>query len=363
MKININDYQYSPTNSVGNTLKKPLFNLVSNIAISISTQTKPWESPIPRIAKIALHCLIAVILIIPAGMAYLLGKTISCFGRTKINSQTLSLSPPEMKIPEDLAAKNIDIALLSEKYNSLALAGFTDTQRDSLERLCRWTKQENNSAYPNNEFKRTLFYSQLSIFLKGIVEKLSSGEISKDKEKDILMELAEASTRCYPTWIETAHKLYAEINGQEEDAKVKLLRLIQDYKESILIEFVQSEVDTQWHALNFVRNIVGNDLGLNTHLNEFDPYASNQDAAFGKSLTKWLFLQKYEDTNRLIASLHTKINAESYDGSYYDFLVKLVSEKGIENPSDYVANHFYNEDYQLKSEAINFMLKSIDILN
>jgi hypothetical protein len=120
--------------------------------------------------------------------------------------------------------------------------------------------------------------------------------------------------------------------------------LIQEYKESIILEFCQTEADAQWHTLNFVRNILGRELGLNTMLNAHDPYAGNQDAVFGKSLTKWLFLQRYENVNRLVSGIQSTINAQPYDVSYYDHLVKVVTDEGIENPGEYVADQLYTED-------------------
>ncbi|MBX9744512.1 MAG: DUF1548 domain-containing protein, partial [Chlamydiales bacterium] len=236
------------------------------------------------------------------------------------------------------------------------------SKKDCLQRLCEWTATENVNLYPDDPGKRKLFCKQLTIFLRGIIKKIESGDVSKDKERDILMELAEASTRCYPTWLEVSAKLFAEVNGQVETVEVKLLRFIQEYKESIILEFCQKEVDAQWHALNYVRNILGDELGLNTTLNAHDPYAAHDDAIFGKGLTKWLFLQRYENVNRLISSVQVMINSQNYDPSYHEFLLNTVRQQGIESPEDYVANHFYSEDYKLNEAGANLMLRSIGIV-
>lgn len=365
MNVNLSNYSYSYANAISSSLKQPLFKLVSNIAIASSG--KPWESEAWRIAKVAFHCLVAVIFVIPAGLAWLAGKSISYFSKTQIDHEGLFLAPPQIQVPQELKSDQlIDVRILSNKFNELNLSDERSSSQTSkqecLQRLCEWTATENINLHPDNSETRKLFCKQLSIFLKGIIKKIESGEVSKDKEKDILMELAEASTRCYPTWLEVSGKLFAEVNGQAETVEIKLLRFIQEYKESVILEFCQKEVDAQWHALNYVRNILGQELGLNTALNAYDLYAAQNDATFGKGLTKWLFLQRYENVNRLISSVQIMINSQNHDSSYYDFLVNAVRQQGIQNPEDYVANHFYNEDYKLNEAGTNLMLRSIGIV-
>lgn len=365
MDVNLNNYGYSYANAIGSALKQPLFKLASNIAIA--SIGKPWEKQTSQITKVALHCLVAGVFIIPAGLAWLIGKSITHFSKTQLNHEGLFLAPPQIQVPKELESdQRIDISILSNKFNQL---NFVDkrfssqtSKQDSLRRLCDWIATENTNLYRDDPAKRKLFCKQLSIFLKGIIKKIESGEISKDKEGDILMELAEASTRCYPTWLEVSAKLYAEVHGQAETVEVKLLRFIQEYKESITLEFCQKEVDAQWHALNYVRNILGHELGLNTALNTHDPYAMQNDPVFGKNLTKWLFLQRYENINRLISSIQTIINSQNYDVSYYDFLVNAVKQQKIKNVEDYVADHFYNENYKLNELGVNLMLRSIGIV-
>ena len=363
--VNLNNYCYSSANEMGSFLKIPLFKLVSNIAIASSG--KLWESEVSRIVKIAIHSLVALLFILPAGLSWFIGKSISHFSATQIDHEGLFLAPPPIQIPQESESDQlVDVKTISEKFNQLNIPNKKpsdkSSKQDCLHRLCVWTTTENVNIYPDDPTKRKLFCKELSILLKGIVKKLESGEVSNDKENDILMELAEASTRCYPTWLEVAAKLLGEINGQAENFETKILRFVQDYKESITLEFSQKEVDAQWHALNYVRNILGLELGLNTTLNALDPYAGHEDAIFGKSLTKWLFLQRYENVNRLISSIQTIINSKNYDPSYHDFLLNIVKQWGIQNPEDYVAEHFYSEDFKLNELGVNLMLRSIGVI-
>lgn len=363
--MNLNNYGYSYPNLIGNNLKQPLFKLISNIATSV--RGKPWESVAKRIVKLAFHCLVATIFIVPAALAWLLGKSINYFSKTKIDAEGLSLAPPPIQVPQAVAGDNlINIQDISDKFSQLHPIGQKSpdqiSKETSLRRLCDWTATQNDLIYPDDVRKRQSFCNQLSILLKGIIKKLDSGEIDKNKEESILKDLAEASGVCYPTWLEVATKLYGEVNGQVETVEVKLLRLIQEYKEAITLEFCQNEANAQWHALNYVRNILGTELGLNTMLNAYDPFAAQKDLIFGKALTKWIFLQRYENVNRLISSIQGMINSKPYDASYHDFLVEIVTERGIANPIDYVAEHFYDENYKIKETGINLMLRSVGVL-
>lgn len=356
--MNLNDYNYSYANAIGNTLQQPLVKLVCNIAIATVDL---------RIAKLAFHCLIAAAFVIPAGLSWLLGKSISYFSKTQIDHEGLYLVPSPIQIPEEVESdRSINIMVLSEKYNELNIAdnrlkGQT-SKKDSFHRMCHMIANEDQGIYRDNPTKRKLFCKQLSSSLKGIIKKINAGEVTKDKERSILMELAEVSTRCYPTWLEAGARLHAEVHGQAETVEIKLLRLIQNYKEFIILEFCQKDANAQWHALNYVRNIVGHELGLNTTLSAHDPYAPNSDLTFGVGLTKWLFLQKYENVNRLISGVQTMINSQEYDASYYKFLQKMIRDKNIDNPALYVTNHFYSEDYKLNEAGANLMLRSIGIL-
>lgn len=359
MNININNCGYSYANAVGSTLKAPTFKLISNAAIALSGN--PYDNIIIRVIKVAFHLIVAIIFIIPAGILWFAGKTITCFSKTQIDHEGLSLIPPKIIVPkESNINKSIDIKILLVKFK--AAHPKQSNKYNSLSALCEKVVNRNASIYPNEKNKRDMFYQQLSMFLRGILQKIDSSDISKDRANDILMELAEASTVCYPTWLEVTGKIYAEVNGQVETAKVKILRLVQEYKESIILEFCQNEADYQWHALNFVRNILGVELGLNTSFNGFDEYVNNNDIAFGANLVKWLFMQRYENVNRLVDCVQTMINSKSYDASYYDFMVDVVRQQGIQNPKDYVAGHFYSVEGKLNAVGSNFMLKACGVL-
>ncbi len=315
-----------------------------------------------KVAKIALQCFIAAVCVLPAGILWLIGRGICCLSNAQINYAKLSSSPKPIQVVAGATDYNINLMVLYTKYVALGIKENLEpgktSKEDCLRLLCNKIQTAHQDIYPDNANKRFMFCQQVSLYLKAILQKMRSGDIDNDKEEQILKELAEASTRCYPTWLQTAYSLYADVHNQEETVPDKLLRAIQEYKESLTLEFVQNELGLQWHALNFVRNILGAELGFDTELNELDPYGGQQDNIFGKALTKWLFLQKYTDVNRLVEAIRTKINAKPFDSSYYDYLVEKVesSQQGD------IQEIFYDENYQLTYEGVSFMLHSMKIL-
>lgn len=365
MNINLDDYSYSYANAVGNSLQQPLFKIVCNIAISASP--KPWENQAWVVAKIAFHCFVGALCVIPFGLAWLAGKSISYLSKTQIDYDSLYLAPTKIEIPaEDSANASIDILTLSSMFSDLEIPNdrgeAQSSKQESLNRLCNYIIQENATIYEDNPQKRRLFCQQVSICLKGIIIKINSGKVSDDRKRVILLELAEASTRCFPTWLQVSQKFYDELYGKTQTVELKLLRLVQDYKELLILEFSQGEVGAQWHALSYIRKILGKDLGLNTDLGETDPYVQNQDPVFGKTLSKWMFLQMYENVNQLISAIQNIINSSEYDSAYYDFLVQTIRQRGVTNPEDYVVDHFFNDEYKINAKGVNLMLKCIGVL-
>lgn len=375
MKINLNQCNYSHANAIGSTLKTPLFLLTRNIAIA--AMHKPWETRAQVISRTALHALIALALIVPAFLAWTVGRIITYFSATQINHKMLHLAPPPISIPEESETDNsIDITVLKDRFAQLFPQ--ETSKLASLNRLCEWINFQSEQIYEYDPAKRELFCKEVSLFLKGIIKKMNDGSVPNDKIKDILMELAKASMVCYPTWLNMAAKLYNEIHGRDT-AVENVLRMVQEYKEALILEFVQQEADVQWHSLNFVRNIVGDDLGLNTSLNKFDPYSSDKDPVFGKSLTKFLFLQRYENANRMVTAIKEVINSQAFDMRLYDLLIERVEKNGfekiidhknkmnsVETAADFVVTQFYEEtsdgNRRINEKGVNFILKSIEVL-
>jgi len=230
-------------------------------------------------------------------------------------------------------------------------------------RMCEAAIQAPPYIYQDAQHMRELFVTQLAHNLQGSFSQIQSVECSTEQKETILMELAEASKRCYPTWLEMSRKMLAYSHGKTETVAVKVLRMVQEYKEQIILDFCQNELDMDWHGVNIVRQSLGIDLGLSTDTAELDPYAVTGDGSiFGPVLIKWLFLQRYQDVNQLVAYIQAGINAQPYDSAYHDYLLTEVKQMPIKEPEDYVAGHFYDEDYKLQFEAVALMLRNVGVL-
>lgn len=358
MSIRLSNYDYSYANMLGSNFKLPLYKIISTTALTFASDS-PNKSKTCRIAKIATTCFTAILLILPASFAWLIGKSISHLSSSQVNHDRLSLAPPPIAIPQEGEnAHSINLNILSQKYNKLF-----QNEDNNLAILCDWTTNESCSIYRDNIAKRELFCKELSMFLRHLIKKMESGQLAPDKEKTILLELGKASTKCYPTWLEVAKKLFLEVNGQAETAEIKILRLIQEYKEASTLEFCQSQVDVQWHALSYVRNLLGKELGLDTTSSKLDPHGEGKSITFGKGLTKWIFLQKYENANRLVSAVQNMINMREFDQAYHAFLVEKVKARGMDHKSaaTYVTENFF-DDIEINFRGVNFILKEIGIL-
>lgn len=363
-----NTYGCSYASSIGNACRQPLFYLIIQASTELSRPLLPKEILIVKIGKIAIKLFALILFVIPAGVLSLTGKCITLFAKTQIDHKNLHLTPPSIPIPqEEEIDKTIDINQLAEEYKKMMIDEENDHKVKSLFNLCKEIiKNLSNDSiaagstiYPDDPSKRKYFCTQMTLYLKGILKK--DNELSPDQKKILLSKLADASTVCYPTWFETTKKIYDELFWKNGSVEVKLLNMVQEYKENMILE-VSQNVDYEWHALNFVRNVAGKELGLNTSTNEMDPYATDDDFVFGKKLCKWIFLEKYENVNKLITAIYNRIDIEPYDQSYHDFLLKIIESQGIKDPTDYIAEHFFSEDYKLNQAGVNCMLRGIGIL-
>ena len=108
--------------------------------------------------------------------------------------------------------------------------------------------------------------------------------------------------------------------------------------------------------------MVGDELGLNKRT-ELDVYAGHDDPVFSKNVVRRIFLELYEDTNRLITAVQTMINSQPYNRAYHDYVLEIVKDQNIPKPEDYVSEHFFNpENGHILFPGVNLMLRNIGVL-
>lgn len=353
--MKLDNYNFSYANHVGNVLKRPLAELVVGVALALAP--KPHEKIAERVAKIFFRVILAIILVIPAGMAWLLGKAIILCSKTQIDHDQLALTPPPIQLPD---VTNLMHDRLLEKFN-VYFPGI-EKNRQEIEHISNSISNWRPDPDSANFNKHELLNREMKIFLTQIIKKMDAYEVSDDEARTFLTKLADLSTRCPETWHEVIAQFYAQIYDGWKSAIEKLLKMVQDYKEGIILEFGQLKAGTEWHVINFVRNQIGDEVGLNTKLGENDQWASGDDPIFGKSLTKWIFMQTFEDANRMVQAITTAINQGKYDPVFQDLILETIKAKGMEKAEDLVAEHFFTEDYKIKECGVNLMLKEIRIL-
>lgn len=345
----MHNYSYSYANQIGVQLTNPLFKLALKTVDQLSQLNNPHPEnldPLPsRIVKVASILFLDLLLLVPATIAYLGGKTLIALSSRKIDRNHLADAPAPLAIPNEEELRNISLTTSLVDLDS-SLWGFCSNIT------------ENNSTE----------YKQLELHLKFIVKKITTPSFDQNRKEMIIERIKLASQKCHPTWFQEAYAISQELVGANS-VENTLLLYVESYKENLILETSQNELNLQWHALNAVKKLIGAKIGLRPGSSEQDPFSDLPSSVWSGRLIKWFFMQKYQDTNRLVASIKTQIESEHYDPNIFDFLVNKVEEKkniSKEKSMNFVIENFYLEDedfnYHIKEEAICFMLKEIGIL-
>ncbi|MCL6756071.1 MAG: DUF4116 domain-containing protein, partial [Candidatus Rhabdochlamydia oedothoracis] len=272
-----------------------------------------------------------------------------------INLNGLHLAPPLLSCPKDVQCNLRDFLTEFDK-NIIDKSIYRDagnlqqlySQRDDLENLCNKVQNTSND----------LLFIQLSLLLKNIIYQWKTGKGLEKKDQN-LRALADAASKCTPTWLEVATRIYSELDGSGTP-EAELLTLVQKYKEETILQFTQVNA-RHWHSLNYIRKRYGTDLGLNTTLARHDMYTDN----FPSSLTKWQ-IKALWDACSLLESVHTALSTQEYSIPLYDFLKQITEKNHLAKDKDsivgYVSDNFYNEDYTLNLHAVHVMLIDIGVL-
>ncbi len=358
MKITDIKSETNHANIAGMALRRPLFE--SAILCGRLTLTTPYDTTAKVIACYAAAFFIALLSIVPCSILWFAGKGISLLGNPSINPEGLSLAPPATTAPPPRRPQNLNTLYTANE------ARIPIPKRETFRTPCQIIQRRNSHALlPTDHATRELFLNEITLYLTNILTRLQDPSTSPAKQAEALTLLADGFLVCYPTWIEQTKKAYRVLSGQEETGEILLLHHIQQDKDDLILQFAQGKFKTEWHALNYVRFLLANQLGL-SHDYQFDAYRGERDGIFGQGLCRWLFLQVYEDTNRLVTAIQTRINAAGYEGKYAVLLRDAVTQADctIEDLNEYVLENYYEEDMTtLNRKGTIALLSLIGILH
>lgn len=352
--MDINQYGFSRASELGQTLSAPLDRSISNIKSSLRDTFSFQLRAIIGVIQLVWYSVIGAITFIPYVPFWVAGRVISPFASSKINFRGLHYKPMEIDLNPVLDTSRVDLNYLKNCIGKENIGNV-----GSVIALARGGGGEPQKQY--------------AIFVKAIIKKMMEGNLTQDQKVTIVKRLAEATTHCFPTSVETAGKIYFELYGGD-DVDTKILRMVQDYKESIILEILEVDLNySQWHVLNHARAALGSELGLDKSLVEFDGntrywgYLSPGTVMFVRDM----FYQRYANVNHLVEAVQTRINMsppkEVY-AVYSEILKQIAKDNGLRNEpgrnniDDFVTTQCFNEDYSIKSEAVNMILRKLDII-
>jgi ribosomal protein S13 len=363
--MDINQYGYSYADIIGRALSAP----IDNIFIQIKN-FREGQGLLSRIHLVC-YCIIAAIIFVPCGTSWLVGRVFSHYAISKVDPDALILIPIKIDINPNLGnMNNVDISYLKKCLK------FTDKKKCLADGVNKIIKKKNINE---NFYVHRLVHEQFEFFIKAIVKKMTMGEVSNDQKGIIVKELAEATEFCVATWVEVAGKIYFELYGNAESPETKILRLVQYYKEALILHILQVDLNRHWHTLNKARQILGKELGLDQTLEKFDNYAqdpnysASQLSRYEISFIRNEFYRQYSDVNRLVEAIQTKINMgnsnDIYQG-YSKLLEKIVRNHGVKNEPSYkgdrvanfVTENCFSDSSKIKPEAVNLMLRHIGLI-
>lgn len=347
-------------NSIGMALRNPLFRtatLCGRLTLTDSDTIGPSE----QIARHVAAFFLAMLSFIPLGSLWLAGKGISMLGTPSMRSKGVSLAPPPIQAPPVLPEEAQNLNQLYTDFEQ----SIPQAKRETFQRACRIIQNKESVPLLNERHNQELFLNEMTLFLQNIYLLLQDPAISQAKKDEALTLLADGFLVCSPTWLEQARKAYLALSGQEETGETLLLRHIQSYKDTYILEYVQNKINREWHALNYVRSLLADSLGLSKDY-EQDPFIGQRYKVFGPGFCRWLFMQIYEDVNRLVSAIKTSINLVDFEAKYGTMLTDAVQKTypTMEDPVEYVLNHFYEDDRRtINSKGVIALLSIIGILN
>jgi hypothetical protein len=359
--MNISFNGYSLAADFGETLSAPLDSSIFNIKYSVRRAFSEGYSAYIGVIQLIWYGTLGAITFVPLMPFWMAGRTISILASSKVNFQGLHYKPQEIDLNPLQDNKKINL-----NYLKTCLSGVSVSKISKVIELTEYISSEAGKQY--------------GVFLRAIVKKMIDGDaandhtkLSDDQKATIIRRLVDASEHCFPTSVRTAGDIYFELFGGD-DTESKVLRIVQGYKDAIISQIIQVDLDySQWHVINYTRGVLGDELGLDKSLIQFDDFSNNVGRISSETLLyiKDVFLQRYANANRMVEAVHFKLSELQPTKVYSDFskiLKEIAKDRGIENdPShnnieDFVSKQCFTADYQIKPEAVNLILRKLNLV-
>lgn len=193
-------------------------------------------------------------------------------GSIIIREEAFSLAPESIRVsPEEQAAIETielqELVSLWEKTDSNN-PQFTETSVKLEDWLQNKVLHPNTYTFINSEIVQ-LASNELQLYLKQLILELKKKNDPKIVEK-VVNELVYASGKCSPTWLEVAKREYLKLKCNDT-MRQQLLQYLREIKEDLIMDFAnENEPGSQWHVINYVRWVAGNELGLDRSQINYD---------------------------------------------------------------------------------------------
>ncbi|MCH9613407.1 MAG: hypothetical protein SP1CHLAM54_04070 [Chlamydiia bacterium] len=327
------------------------------------------------VTEVAIPIILCAILSVPALALWSISKAITLLtGNTPnshISSSALGLKPDLIDLPTVEVARSVDFRELSNRFNERFPADDYAADCGALQHMCQdtydWAQTDPETPRFSDTARDQLFYAQLACELAGLEQKLLTGTLPEDKVRGLLLRLAQGAGRCRPTWVEETHKVF--LAAHVGDAAVQnLLSYVQTYKEQILLQRIQITDDAHhWHRLNDIRlSPLGDELGLDTSTCHLDIHA-RELGSHEVPRVRQQFMADYSNILRLLESIANSVNANAdpFDQNIHTFVSNAVRNQGLhgeQSVEDFVADHCYDDEYQMTPQGAEIALVELGIL-
>lgn len=233
----------------------------------------------------------------------------------------------------------------------------------------------------------SLVAGSLEIYLKGIIFALRNTEMPREEKAAVLIDLASAASHCPPRRHEEALKIYRKLSNQMETLEEIILQYIQQAKEDLFLNYYSLSREPV-QTLNFIRSVVGKDLGLDTNpVNVQDVHILIHDARspdnphFNHNTAKAfkMVFNRIYTPNTIMELMKNALNARinrdnSFTTNVTAFIAQEIIQKAVKAgiltqreqdllPAPYQNDYNQPNPYHLTDAGVKLLLVHFGILN